>query len=131
MGAFTDYLENKVLDHVFGKASYATNATVWIGLSTAAPNEGGTVTEIAGSGYARVAVPAANWSSASGGTILNASAVAFPGAGADWGTVSHFHAWDAASTGTMLMYGSLTANQNVPSGGTATFSASALKWTLD
>lgn len=132
MAGFTDYMENALLDGVFGNAAYpATNATVYVGLSTAAPNDGGTVTEISGSGYARATVAASGWASAAGGTTANNAAVAFPGAAADWGTASHFHAWTAATAGSMILFGSLSTNQNIPSGGTATFASGSLKWTLD
>ena len=35
MSGMSDYLENKVLDHVLGTTSYTMPATVYIGLSTA------------------------------------------------------------------------------------------------
>ena len=132
MAGFTDAYEDALLAGVFGLAAYpGTNAMVSVGLSTTAPNEGGTVTELSGSGYARVAVPAGTWASTGVGTMKNSAAVTFPAASGDWGTVSHFHAWTATTGGTMIMFGSLGTNQNVPSGGTASFGSAALSFTLD
>src|SRR5512137_1802616 len=100
MAGFTDYMEDAILKGFFGGAAYpATNATVWVGLSTAAPNDDGTVTEISASGYARVAVPAGTWASTAIGTYKNNAAIVFPGAAADWGTASHFHLWSTNTAG--------------------------------
>jgi len=57
MGSFTDFLENELLDHVFGNAAYTSPATLYIGLSTSTITDaGGNVTEPVGGSYARVPV---------------------------------------------------------------------------
>ena len=54
MGSFTDYLENKVLDHVVGKTSFTMPAVVAVALFTAAPSDAGGGTEVTNANnYAR------------------------------------------------------------------------------
>ena len=38
-GSFTDYLEDKILKHVFTNTSYTSPTTVYVGLFTVAPSE--------------------------------------------------------------------------------------------
>ncbi|MFA5803661.1 MAG: hypothetical protein WC879_03365 [Melioribacteraceae bacterium] len=47
MGSFSDYAENKILDHVFGGGDFTRPATVYIALLIAAPNDASTGTTIA------------------------------------------------------------------------------------
>jgi hypothetical protein len=70
MGSFSNYLENELLDHVFGAAAYSAPATLYVGLSTADPTDDDSgLAEPSGNGYARVAVTnnATNFPAASGG----------------------------------------------------------------
>ena len=39
MAGFSDYLETKVLDHVFGGTAYTAPSTLYISLYTAAPTD--------------------------------------------------------------------------------------------
>lgn len=107
MGSFSDFWENEILDHVFGKGSY-TPPTIYVGLSTADPTDDGTgLAEPPGNGYARVATAAADWNAASGGAMSNANPITFPQATGPWGTITHFAIFDAASAGNMLAHGRL------------------------
>ena len=45
MAGFSDYLEDKVLDHVFGGSAYTAPGTLYVGLFTAAPSDTGGGTE--------------------------------------------------------------------------------------
>ena len=131
MGAFSNYLENKILDHIFGKAAY-TQPTIYIALSTADPLEDGSgLTEPAGGGYARKQTSGADWNAASGGSISNAAEIAFAEATASWGTITHFAIMDAATGGNMLIYGALSASKTIGSGDTARFKAGDLTTSLD
>ena len=51
--SFSNYLENKVMLHVFGGTSYTAPATLYVGLYTSDPGEGDTGTEVSGGSYAR------------------------------------------------------------------------------
>lgn len=128
--SFSDYLENKLLDHVFGGTPYTAPAAVYVALSTTAPADDGTgVTEPAGGGYAR---QAATFGTASAGSISNSATVTFPESTAAWGTITHFALYDAATLGNMLAHGALTTSRTVDAAGiTLSFAAGALTVTLD
>jgi len=113
MSAMSDYLENKVLDHVLGTTSYTMPATVYIGLSTASFNDDNSGTELSGGSYARQSIA---FDAAASGTTDNTSAVDFPTATASWGTVSHYGLFDASSGGNLLIHGAFTASKAVASG---------------
>lgn len=131
MGSFSNYLENEILDHLFGKATYAS-PTIYVGLSTSDPGDDGAgLAEPSGGSYARVATAATDWNTASSGSLDNATAIEFAEASASWGTITHFALFDAASSGNMLAHGSLTTSKTVSSGDTASFAAGALDITLD
>lgn len=131
--SFTDYLENRVLDHVFGGADFSRPATLYIGLCTGV-SESGTVTgEPSGGSYARVAVTnnTTNFPPASGGTKVNGEVIAFPEATASWGTLDKVFIADSSTGGNVLAYGSLTVAKTVGVGDTPKFNAGALTITLD
>jgi hypothetical protein len=131
MGSFSDYLENKILDHIVGKTSY-TMPTAYVALSTADPlDTGAGLAEPSGGAYARVATAGGDWNAAASGAIDNANAITFPTATASWGTISHFAIMDAATSGNMLAHGALTASKVIGNGDTATFAAGDIDITLD
>ena len=131
MGSFSDYWENEILDHLFGKGSY-TPPTIYVGLSTADPGDDGTgLSEPSGNGYARVATSAADWNSASGGSLDNADAIDFAEATGDWGTITHFGLFDAATGGNVLAHGALTLSKTISNGDTARFATGDLDVSLD
>jgi hypothetical protein len=128
--SFSDYLENKVLDHVTGKASY-TAPTAFVGLSTADPlDDGSGLAEPSGNGYARVETAAGDWNSASGGSIDNADAITFPAASGSWGTVTHVALFDASSGGNLLMSGALSSSETITIDQVPRFAAGELTLTL-
>jgi len=132
MTAFTNYLEGKVIDHIFRTASFAKPTVLGIGLMSAVSDgEAGTVTELSGNGYARVADNPldANWAAPSGGngTTSNSTTITFPTAsGGDWATATHFGIWDATSGGNLLIVSALTSSRTVTNGATASFAPGAL-----
>jgi len=110
--SFSNYLENKVLLHVFGATAYTAPTTLYVGLFTSDPGEGGTGTEVSGGSYARqtiVFTVTANHAS-------NTAAVEFPTATASWGTVTYAAIYDAVSGGNLLAYGALTTSKTIASG---------------
>jgi hypothetical protein len=134
MGSFGDYLEDELLDHVFGNAAFTAPGTIHVALSTADPlDDGSGLAEPVGNGYARVAVTnnATNWPAASGGAKANGTAITFPTATGSWGTLTHFALLDAGAGGNLLGHGSLTASRVVDSGETAEFAIGDLDITLD
>lgn len=134
MGSFGDFLENELLDHVFGAAAYASPATLYMALSTADPlDDGSGLNEPAGGAYARASVTnnLTEWPAAAGGSKSNASQISFPTATALWGTVTHFAILDAASGGNMLAHGALTNPKTIDPGDTASFDVGDINITLD
>jgi hypothetical protein len=131
MGSFSNYWENNILDHIFGKANY-TPPTIYVGLSTADPTDDGSgLAEPGGNGYARVQTSAVDWNAASAGTIDNANDISFAEATGSWGTITHFALFDAATAGNMLAHGSLSESKSIGSGDTVKFAAGDLDVSLD
>jgi hypothetical protein len=113
MSAMSDYLENKVLDHILGTTAYTQPTTVYVGLSTASFADDNSGTELSGSGYARVS---ASFNAAASGSADNSAAIEFSAATGSWGTVSHFGIFDASSAGNLLIHGSFTTAKVIGSG---------------
>lgn len=133
MAGFTDYLENEVLDHLFGAATYTSPTTLYVGLCTSV-SESGTITGEPSSGaYARVAVTnnATNFPAAVSGAKSNGTVIEFPEATAAWGTMSVFFLASAATAGNVLAYGDLTVPKAVAIGDTPKFNVGTLTITLD
>lgn len=144
MGALSDYLENKLIDHLLRGQAYTAPATVYVGLLTAAPSDTGGGTEVSGNNYARASVASslANWagtqsagstlaSSGTGGTTSNNGTISFATPSASWGTVTHFGVYDASSSGNLLFWGALTISKTINNGDTVSFAAGALTFTID
>ena len=50
-GTISDYLEDKLLDHVFENSAYTVPTTLYVALSTADPTDsGGSIAEPSGNG---------------------------------------------------------------------------------
>jgi hypothetical protein len=98
---------------------------VYFALFTSAPNESGGGTECSGGNYSRVSVTnnATNFPASSSGVKANGTAVTFPTASGNWGTVTAFGVFDASTSGNLLYFGSLSASRSVTSGDTARFAA--------
>lgn len=131
MGGFSDYWENKILDHIFGKGSYTT-PTIYVGLSTADPTDDGSgLAEPSGNGYARTQTSASDWNAASNGSLDNASDITFAQATGSWGTITHFALFDAATAGNMLAHSVLSQSKTIINSDTARFQAGDLDISLD
>ena len=137
----TNYSHQALLNSLAGNTSnfgaLASAPTIYVALSTSAPNMDGTgVTEPSGatvSDYARVETAAADWAAATDAdpsVLANAQAIEFPQlttASEDWGTVTHFALYDAATNGNLLGYGALGTPKNPTEGDTPSFSVGDLE----
>lgn len=145
MAAMSDYLENKLVDHIFRGVSFTAPTALHVALFTAAPSDSGGGTEVTGGSYARVALAPSttNWaatnadgsttnpSSGTGGKTSNNSTITFPAPTANWGTVTHFGIFDASSGGNLLIHGALTTAKTVNNGDPApSYAAAALAVTF-
>jgi hypothetical protein len=138
MGSFNDYLELKVLDHLFGDTAYTAPGDLYVGLSTTPISEDGTgISEPVGGNYARVEVTnnTTNWPNATQvaglGTKQNGAAVTFAQASASWGQIVDFFMADAATSGNILCYGSLDIAKTIDEDDTAEFPIGGITITLD
>ena len=130
MGGFSDYWENKILDHIFGKGSY-TSPTIYVGLSTADPTDVGSgLAEPRGNGYARTQTSASDWNAASNGSLDNSNDITFAQATGSWGTITHFALFDAITAGNMLAHGVLSQSKTIGNSDTARFQAGDLDISL-
>lgn len=133
MTAFSDYLENKVLDHVLGGTARVMTSpgTVYVGLFTSGTNlEGGTLAnEVSGGSYARVA---ATFGVAAGGVATNDSEIRFPIATTAWGIVTHAAVIDTSvyGAGNILVHSTLSSSVDIGIGDTYFFSIGDIQVTL-
>lgn len=127
MASKSDYLENKILDHVLRNTAYTSPTTVYVGLLTTVATDSTSGTEVSGGSYARQAVA---FDAASGGATANTSLITFPTATASWGTVVGFAIYDALTGGNILYWGTLTS-QAVADTNTVTIAAGAIDITED
>ena len=143
MAALSDFLENKIIDHVLRGTAYVAPATVYVALLTAAPTDAGGGTEVTGGAYARVAITTALTtfagtqgaastvaSSGTGGVTSNNAAVTFPIPTAGWLTATHWAIYDAPTAGNLLIHAPLTLAKTINISDTVSFAAGALTVTL-
>lgn len=147
MSAMSDYLENKIIDHILRGTPYAAPSTnVCIGLFTTTPSDtgGGTEVSTSGTGYARANVAASvnGWTGTHGGAgavssgttgfANNASAIVFNAPTGNWGVVNGFGMYDAFTGGNLLFYGNLTIPKTINNGDSApSFAANTLCIQID
>jgi len=133
MGSFSDYMEIKVLDHVFKTATYTQPANLYVALLKSTPDDADTGStlpgEVSGGSYARKGCN--TWDAGAGGATENTGAITFAQATADWGVVTHFAVVTHSSTGQVVGWGALNTTKNVQSGDTAQFAAGELDIELD
>lgn len=144
-GAFTDYLENKLVDWLIRGQTFTPPATLYVSLHTGACSDSSAGTEVSGGSYARVGVTSslANWagtqsagsttaSSGTNGTTSNNGSITFPAPTGNWGSVTHFGIFDASTSGNLLVCQALTASKTINNGDAApSFGAGALTIQVD
>ena len=130
MSAASNYLENKVLDHVLRVASYSQPSGLWVALFTASTGleTNSPSAEVSGGSYTRTAV---TMGAASNGSSTNSGTVTFSAATANWGTVTHVAIMDASTSGNVLFWGAATASKTIETGDTFQISASNLTISLN
>jgi hypothetical protein len=128
MAELSNYLENKLLDHVLRNTSYNSPTTVYVGLFTTDPTDGNTGSEVSGGSYARQVL---NVTTATGGIVTSSADVTFPQATGSWGTISHIGLLDALSSGNLLMHTPLTTSRAIETGDVLKISTGSLTASLD
>ena len=125
------YFLNCIMGNVFKtKTSPALPSKVYLGLSKTTPTMSGTgITEpAAAAGYARVELK--NLSVPNNGIITNNIEVSFPKSTAEWGTVTHFVLYDAATGGNFLLSEKLAKSRTVEEDVIVILETGKLKFTL-
>lgn len=143
--AMSDYLENKLLDFLVRGQTFTAPTTVYYALATTTGSDAACGTEVTGGSYARVAVTSslANWagtqsagsttaSSGTSGTTSNNATVTFPAPTANWGVVTEYCVFDAASAGNLLWRTALTTSKTINNGDAApSFAAGSATFQID
>jgi hypothetical protein len=116
MGAYSDYLENKLIDHTLRNVAYTPATTVYLALFTSSANasqlETNTITnEVTGSGYARQSV---TFSAAASGGTSNSATVTFSNLPAT--TLGFIAVMDASTAGNVLYYAQLGSPVSIAAG---------------
>lgn len=127
--AFSNYLENIVLDFAFGKIWYSPQELL-LGLSRADPGDDGSgLDEPSGSdGYQQVPVHPVDWIGAHEGMVANSQTVVFPTATGNWGLIKWFVLFDVVG---VIIRGELSPHQQVDAGQKPRFNPTKLEIFMD
>ena len=137
MAGLTNYLEDKIMNHVFGSTTFTKPTNYYVGLLTATPSDSAGGTEVSGGSYAR---QICSFTITGTGTAqaANTSAITFPTATADWGIVGWIGIYDAVSSGNLVAFQNLqksdfstTTTKTINDGDIFKFNASTIKIQLD
>jgi len=133
-GSLAIYSCKKILDHLFGKATWAS-PTIKVALSTADPGENGAgLAEPSGNNYGRVATTAATWgaaSSADPSVLTNAVQILWsPNPSGSWGLCTHWALMDG-DTANVIASGTLDVPQTPVSGNIVSIEIGQLSLSLD
>jgi len=125
-GNLSNYLEDKVLDHILGTTTYTKPTTVYVALYTAAPSDAGGGTQVTGGSYAR---QTAAFSASSSGATSNSANIDFVSMPAC--TVVAIGIFDALTAGNLLVWGTLSTNKSLDAGDTLRIATGDLDISLD
>lgn len=128
MAELSNYLENKLLDHILKNVNYTSPTTVYMGLFLTDPTDDGSGTEVSGGSYARKVLSV---TSASGGIVTSSADVTFDQATGNWGTVAYIGLFDAITSGNLLMHTALTTSKTIETGDIFKVPSGNLTATLD
>lgn len=138
MSAASNYLENKLLDHVLKNTAYSQPSSLYVALfnntsgNAAANLEAGQLTDevsTSGTAYARKTVA---FSAAANGSAATNATVTFDAATASWGSVTHVAVVDGgtAGAGNVLFWGAVTTAKTIDTGDTFQISSGNLTISL-
>jgi hypothetical protein len=141
MANFSNFLENKIIDHMLRGVAYTVPTNIYVALFTAtagleanSPHD-----EVTGGDYKRKVITLATGGlgALNDGQSVNVAAVTFDQATAAWGTVNGFALVDHENntnwgTGVnVLMWGNLTTPRAVGNTDTFSFPAESIEITID
>lgn len=116
----TRYGRKVVLDHLYGRNSYAFPTDRWLALLNDDPTDLGLLTsELAQTGYARVEISdLLGDADPVTGVIVNVLDIVFPLAGADWAEFKHMGTMEIATlgAGNMIHFGPASTSRVIVTG---------------
>ncbi|CAB5194536.1 hypothetical protein UFOVP177_17 [uncultured Caudovirales phage] len=127
MAEMSNYLEQALINGTLRGTSYTAPTTTYLALYTNDPTDADTGTEITGGSYVRQAI---TFSSPSNGATSNSSAIEFPQATADWGTITHVGIRDAVTSGNLLYHSALDTSKTIANGDIFKITSTNLSVTL-
>lgn len=105
MALMSDYLENKLANHVFGTKNMESPKSIWVGLFYSNPTDSHIRSEIIGKGYIREQI---EFDSPKNGLMKNSKEIIFHKATSLWPTVTHISLFDADFGGNQLFHGEVS-----------------------
>lgn len=134
MSAFSDYLEQQLVNATLRGGSYA-GGLVYIALFTDNPTDADVGNELADSAYIRQVAgePASsgfNAPNATGGNTSNAMVITFPAIADSQVVVSHWGIYDAQTEGNLLYHAPLTNQKTLDISDVLSFPVGSLNVTL-
>jgi hypothetical protein len=138
MSAFSDYLEEALLEHIFHGVDYSAPTTLYLALFTSDPGDDNSGTELADSAYVRQdpadggaiedgwdAVEDSN--DGEGRQVKNANSIEFPPIADGDVTISHWGLFDAEDGGNLLYHGAFDEPRDLKTDDVVSVSAGSLK----
>jgi len=132
-GEFSHYAANSALSRMFRNQAWTLPAAWYVALVSApvaVTDTGSTLTEPAGSAYARTSVGASPWTAVSGGAAQNNNLIQLPTPTGSWGTVVGMAVVDAASNGNVLFFDNDMVDQAISESDDVSFASGALTVSL-
>ena len=107
MSRLTDYAENKLNDHIYGKATWAAPTAPSMALFTSDPGETGSLAgEVSGGNYNRIQISSLMGVSASG-LSNNSSDIVFDTASLAWGSIAYVGIMPSTGGSNMMLHAPL------------------------
>lgn len=133
MAAFSDYLENTLINATLRGATY-TGGGVFVALFTTDPTDAGTGTELNDSGYVRqrahTTVASDGFTVPANGVTTNARNIVFPAVIDTQVTITHWAIFDAQSNGNLLYHAPMLNQKTLDPTDVISFPIGSLSVTL-
>jgi hypothetical protein len=131
MSAFSNYSEEKIVEHFLRNNAVASPVTVYMALFESDPGEDNSGTETAYANYAR---QVATWTSLdASGQTQNSNVITFAANGNASAAIALTHAalYDAATNGNLILKGALSTPKTLQVGDVLSFSINAISLTIN
>lgn len=127
-GSATNYLENKLLDHALGTATFTKPDNVYVGLFTSSPTDTTSGTEVTGGSYSRKLI---TFGSASSGSAANLGSVDFASMPTCTVVAVGIFTSNTATSNDLLFYSTLSTSRVLVAGDSIRINTGSLIVSLD